>query len=372
MGETALGERLLMRDVWRRAGGCLAALGLALALASPAAHAQKVSFKDPKDDDNGPGKYAYPTDPIYKPGSFDMTGFTLKAHGDKVDLDVEMAAKLDDPWKTGSGFSLQMVFVFIQTHPQKQAGGAKPGAAKPGAKKPPGGDKANAGKSAVGKTAAATGKDAAGKPADEKAGGDKPATEKTAGVKADKTGAGTTAAGEKTAGEKPGITAGLPGLGIQFAPEDGWDRCIILSPLPAARVRSEVAAKAAAMTDAIVIPARVRGSGRSISATVDRQALGPGDPTDWGYQVVIAGSDAYPAADSLLVRKVIETESQHRFGGADGGCNPNVLDLLSGDGEGEPEEVAEQHEMLRYECNPDGTPKHPATLKLVHLDKSED
>ncbi len=127
------------------------------------------------------------------------------------------------------------------------------------------------------------------------------------------------------------------------------------------------------MQDAIVIPARVRGSGRTISATIDRKALGPGDPTDWGYQVVIAGSDAYPAADSLLVRKVNETESQHRFGGGgDGGCNPNVLDLLAGDGVGEPGEVAEQHEMLRYECNPDGTLKKPATLKLVRLDKSED
>ncbi|HVR06698.1 MAG TPA: glucodextranase DOMON-like domain-containing protein [Thermoanaerobaculia bacterium] len=393
-----------MRDVGRRVGGCLAALGLALALASPAAHAQKVSFKDAKDDDNGPGKYTYPTDPVYKPGSFDLTGFTLKAHGDKVDLDVELAAKLEDPWKTGSGFSLQMVFVFIQTHPQKKAGGAKPGAGRPG-RKPPGADKSGAGKAAT-----ATGKDAAGKPAEETAAapapadnaapaetsadqaagkppagspetptatGDKTATEKpaakkTTGGKAGKTGAGTSGAGEKTAGWKPGITAGLPGLGIQFAPEDGWDRCIILSPLPASRVRSEVAAKAAALKDAIVIPARVRGSGRSISATVDRKALGPGDPTDWGYQVVIAGSDSYPAADSLLVRKVIETETQHRFGGADGACNPNVLDLLADDGEGEPEEVAEQHEMLQYECNPDGTPKHPATLKLVHLDKSED
>ena len=88
--------------------------------------------------------------------------------------------------------------------------------------------------------------------------------------------------------------------------------------------------------------------------------------------MVIAGNDAYPAADSLLVRKVIETESQHRFGGADGACNPNVLDLLAGDGEGEAGEAAEQHQMLQYECNPDGTPKKTATLKLVHLDKDKE
>ncbi|MBV8199162.1 MAG: hypothetical protein JOZ15_00930 [Acidobacteria bacterium] len=358
-----------MFDVWRRSLGWLAALGLALALATAAAAAEKVSFKDPKDDDNGPGDYTYPTDPAYKPGSFDLTGFRLKAHGDKVDLDVEMAAKLEDPWRTGSGFSLQMVFIFIQTHPEKQAGGAAPATGKPGAKKAQGDGKTTAGKppgdkQAAGQasaTQAAGDKPPAATPGTTKAAGDQGTSAKAAGAKADK------------AGEQPGFTAGLPGLGIQFAPEDAWNRCIILSPLPATQVASEVAAKAAAMKEAIVIPARVKGSGRTISATIDRRALGPGDPTDWGYQVVIAGSDAYPAADSLLVRKVNETESQHRFGGGAGGaCNPNVLDILAGDGEGEPEEVAAQHDMLQYECNPDNTPKKPATLKLVHLDKSED
>jgi carbohydrate-binding DOMON domain-containing protein len=373
-----------MLDALRRAGGCLVALGLALVLATPAATAQKVSFKDPKDDDNGPGKYTYPTDPAYRPGSFDLTGFRLRAHGDKVDLDVDLAAKLDDPWKTGSGFSLQMVFVFIQSHGPKKEGGEEPAPGKAGAKKPPRGGKTTAGKAAAEKGAAnKTGADkaAADKAAADQAStgqpgtatGDKAAADKTSGAKTGKTAAGTPAAGDKAAPEKPGFTAGPPGLGIQFAPEDGWDRCIILSPLPASRVRDEVATKAAAMKDAIVIPSRVRGSGRTISVTIDRKALGPGDPTDWGYQVVIAGSDAFPAADSLLVRKVNETESQHRFGGGtDGACNPNVLDVLAGDGEGEPGEVAEQHDMLLYECNPDNTPKKPATLKMVRVDKSED
>jgi len=304
------------------------AMGLALAAATPAALAQKVSFKDPKDDDNGPGKYTYPTDPVYKPGSFDMTGFTLKAHGDKVDLDVEMAAKLDDPWKTGSGFSVQMVFIFVQTRAETKAAGGKPEAAKAGA-----------GEKKSGAHGAAGGGKAAAKPA----------------------------------GEQHGFTQGLPGLQVQFAPDDAWDRCIILSPEPASRVRAEVEAKAAAMKDAIVIPARVKGSGHAISATVDRKALGSGDPTDWAYQVVIASSDPYPAADSLLVRKVVETESQHRFGGgSDGDCGPNVLDVLAGDGKGEPGEAAKQHEMLQYECNPDNTPKKLATLKLVRLEKDED
>src|ERR1700688_4550186 len=390
---------------WKLGTAAALAMGLALAATTPAAMAQKVSFKDPKDDDNGPGAYTYPTDPVYKPGSFDMTAFTLKAHGAKVDLDVEMAAKLEDPWKTGNGFSVQMVFIFVQTRAGKPADGGKAGAAKAGGKKK-GGTKSTGDKPATGKDAdkAATGnaaaakadagkaadkgaagkaadKAAAGKPAaeetgaaatragarapaaepapgeaaepvpaepdNENAGGEKVAAEKAAGEK----GVGEKAAGEKgaagkaaranpaaagkAAGERHGFTQGLPGLQVQFAPADAWDRCIILSPQPAARVRAEVEAKAAAMKDAIVIPARVKGSGHAISATIDRRALGPGDPTDWGYQVVIASSDPFPATDSLLIRKVIETESQHQIGGGkDGDCAPNVLDVLAGDGEG--------------------------------------
>jgi carbohydrate-binding DOMON domain-containing protein len=338
--------------VRRGTAGLAAALVLAAAVitASPAA-AQKVSFKDPRDDDNGPGKYTYPTDPVYKPGSFDLTGFELKARGDKVDVNVSLAAKLEDPWNTGSGFSLQMVFIFIQTRQPEKPGGEKAAtAAAPGSKPAPE-QAGGAGKTAGEKTATAPGA----------AGNETAAAPPQAGVE-------KLARAGKPAG---GFTQGLPGLGIEFAAENAWDRCIVLSPEPAARVRAEVEAKAPAMKDAIVIPARVRGAGRTLSATVERRALGPGDPRDWGYQVVVASNDAYPAADSLLVRKVNETESQHRFGGSDGRCNPNVLDVLAGEGQAGPGEVAEQHRMLQYECNPDGTPKQLATLKMVHLPKPE-
>lgn len=386
-----------MRKLCRQAGAVAAALWLAIATAAPAAAAQKVSFKDPPGDDNGPGKITYPTDPAYPPGSFDMTGFELKAHGDKVDLDVEMAAKLDDPWQTGSGFSVQMVFVFIRAEAKvaetpaerkarnkkkaeaakaaaEKAGAGKAGAAKagadaatavgePAAAATPAADQAAA-EQAAGATPAAAPAPAA------KAAGGKPGASRHAGAAAAKA-----AAAKPAAKPKPhGFTEGLPGLNVRFAPDDAWDRCIILSPLPAARVKAEVEAKAPAMMkDAIVIPARVKGSGHAITATIDRKALGPpGDVTDWGYQVVIASTDLFPAANSLLVRKVNEIESQHRFGGGtDGDCGPNVLDVLADDGEGDPDEVAAQHEMLQYECNPDGTAKQLATLKMVHVDKDE-
>lgn len=77
--------------------------------------AANISFSDPKGDDNGPGEYIYPTDAVYLPGSFDLTELEVKASGSKVTFSVEMASKLKDPWGMGTGFAVQMIFIFIDT-----------------------------------------------------------------------------------------------------------------------------------------------------------------------------------------------------------------------------------------------------------------
>lgn len=90
-------------------------LSLGLLALSVSVFAQEVALKDPTGDDNGPGAYTYPTDTVYKPGSFDLTSFKLKVKGDKADIDVGLNSALEDPWRMGTGFSVQMVFVFIKT-----------------------------------------------------------------------------------------------------------------------------------------------------------------------------------------------------------------------------------------------------------------
>lgn len=248
------------------------------------ASAQEISFKDPIGDDKGPGTYTYPTDAVYKPGSFDLTGFSMKSAGGKYDLEVSVNSQLEDPWRMGVGFSVQMVFVFIDT--------------------------------------------------DHK--------------------------------EGSGFTKGLPGLNVQFAPADAWDRVIVLSPQSPGRVKSEVQTKAAAMASAVVVPDKVRGSGRKISASIPKSALPAGDPSTWGYQVIMQSNEGFPAATDLLTRKVNEYEGQHRFGGGnDGDCDPHVMDLLAGEGKGDPGEVKAQYEMLAYDC---ATGKL-ATLTMVRKQK---
>lgn len=257
----------------------------AAALAGGWALAQEVSFKDPTGDDNGPGKYTYPTDPVYKPGSFDLTELKVKESGGKVNFDVSVNSALDDPWGMKGGFAVQMVFIFIDTDGKEGSGNTK----------------------------------------------------------------------------------GLPGLNIAFAPKDAWEKVVILSPQPPGRVKSEVEIKAGAMKGAILVPGRTRGSGRTISGSVDKKDLGEGDITTWGYQVVMQSNEGFPASTDLLTRKVNEYEGQHRFGGGnDGDCDPHLIDVLAGDGKGDKSEIDAQHQMLAYECNPDGTSKKMATLTMVH------
>jgi carbohydrate-binding DOMON domain-containing protein len=98
----------------------LIALGLLGAVtAGAAAHAETVTFKDPKGDDKGPGNYSYPTDPVYKRGSFDLTEVTLEESGDSVEVKITFNSKIEDPWQSrkwdGNGFSVQYAIIFIDT-----------------------------------------------------------------------------------------------------------------------------------------------------------------------------------------------------------------------------------------------------------------
>ncbi len=100
-----------------------AVISLAAALlGAPALAGDKVSFKDPTGDDNGPGSYKYPTDTVYKRGSFDLTDFTFEKKGSKADITLGFNTTLEDAWKMGNGFSVQMAFVFIDTDGKEGSG----------------------------------------------------------------------------------------------------------------------------------------------------------------------------------------------------------------------------------------------------------
>ncbi len=257
----------------------VAAAGLTAALAS----AQTVTLKDPSNDDFGPGGYVYPTDTVYKGGSFDLRQLKVAQKGDNVVFEVSLGTDVEDPWRMGNGFSVQMVFVFVQTDPAAE-----------------------------------------------------------------------------------GFTKSYAGLNVQFAPDSKWQKCVILSPQPLARVKTEVETKSADLVPGTVIPNRTRGSGRVLSATVPAAEIGAGDPTKWRYQVVVQSNEGFPDKGDVLTRKVNEFEGQHRFGGGnDGDCDPHAMDVLAGSATGDKAEIEEQKAMLAYECAPDGSAKTMATLKMI-------
>lgn len=107
-----------MRQIVRN----MAVAAFAFLLVAAVAPAAKVCIDDPANDDNGPGGYVYPTDSVYINGSFDMTKFCFQVSGNRATVEVTVNSNLQDPWRMGNGFSVQMIFVYIQNN-NKQGGG---------------------------------------------------------------------------------------------------------------------------------------------------------------------------------------------------------------------------------------------------------
>ena len=118
---------------WSLAAAAMLAVLAPATAAEPAAPAGKgdgkswgFTFPDPTGDDDGPGTYTYPTDPVYKPGSFDITEFQVVPMGDQTEFRVTVKSRIEDPWDSpawgGNGFSVQMAFIHIDTDHAKGSG----------------------------------------------------------------------------------------------------------------------------------------------------------------------------------------------------------------------------------------------------------
>ncbi|MEL7369281.1 MAG: glucodextranase DOMON-like domain-containing protein [Myxococcota bacterium] len=85
-----------------------------------------IALVDPSGDDNGPGSYTYPTDKVYKPGSFDLRELRVTPNGDTVEFEVTLGARIEDPWDSkawgGNGFSIQMAFIHIDMDHKEGSG----------------------------------------------------------------------------------------------------------------------------------------------------------------------------------------------------------------------------------------------------------
>jgi carbohydrate-binding DOMON domain-containing protein len=159
-----------------------------------------------------------------------------------------------------------------------------------------------------------------------------------------------------------GFREPLPGLGsARFAEDEAWDKVVLISPQPRARLEAEIRFKAAKMKGSIIIPRRTTARGKTLVAVVSKADLG--QPTaQWGFQAVVQSNEGYPDKADLLTRRVNEVRGEHRFGGGhDSDCDPHVLDILAGAGKGGADEVGAQKKALAWKCG-----SLVATLPMVY------
>lgn len=86
---------------------------LGIALSAQVIAAPVISLTDPAGDDYGPGTYTYPTNAVFYPKAFDMTGFWVADGSDEVTLVIEMASPIANAWSGPNGISAQMFHIYI-------------------------------------------------------------------------------------------------------------------------------------------------------------------------------------------------------------------------------------------------------------------
>ncbi|MEM4623509.1 MAG: glucodextranase DOMON-like domain-containing protein [Desulfurococcaceae archaeon] len=74
-----------------------------------------LSFNDPEGDDNGPGTFKYPTNPVFKPGVFDIVKFEVFMDDEYIYLRTTFRDLGGNPWGGPNGYSLQLIHVYMYT-----------------------------------------------------------------------------------------------------------------------------------------------------------------------------------------------------------------------------------------------------------------
>ncbi len=81
-----------------------------------------LSVADPTGDDHGPGGYTYPLDAVFVPGSYDLASFEVGTEGEDVVFTFEVAARIQNPWGSPRGLSVQTFDVYVDTDPGAGSG----------------------------------------------------------------------------------------------------------------------------------------------------------------------------------------------------------------------------------------------------------
>lgn len=95
--------------------------------ANPAGAMLITDASDPEGDDNGGGRYTYPTNPNLKPGSLDITHFTVKADENNVYFTLTFRNLSNPGWHPEYGFQLTYAAIAIDKDGNAGSGGVDVG-----------------------------------------------------------------------------------------------------------------------------------------------------------------------------------------------------------------------------------------------------
>ncbi|MEN8233376.1 MAG: glucodextranase DOMON-like domain-containing protein [Actinomycetota bacterium] len=121
LGPIEVGDPVRFALLDRHGGpeGSMAPLGGPGAMVVPDISDVAIVFEaaDPEGDDHGPGAYTYPTEPLFTPGSYDLTHFSVGESGDSLVFTFEVLAPVLNPWDSPNGLSIQTFDVYVDTDP---------------------------------------------------------------------------------------------------------------------------------------------------------------------------------------------------------------------------------------------------------------
>lgn len=130
-----------------------------------------------------------------------------------------------------------------------------------------------------------------------------------------------------------GFTSLVPGVNAILAPENAWERLVIVASMPE-RYKAELQRVQPEIAYYTHIPDKINISKnkKEISVAIPVKILGEG-ATDWGYSVLMMSQEfSQTIMKNVYIREVKSTASLHNFGGGEGGLfkkiDSNIIDLI--------------------------------------------
>ena len=125
LGAIGVGDRISVRvfDDEASGAGPAPSEGRVAAVVPDVSNTEIVfSAEDPLGDDHGPGSYAYPTDAVFSPGSYDLSSFSVGTSGEEIVFDFTVASPITNPWDSPVGLSIQTFDVYVDVDPGAATG----------------------------------------------------------------------------------------------------------------------------------------------------------------------------------------------------------------------------------------------------------